>query len=148
MAQLITVAEAKLYLKIDSPIIDEDHTISMLIDQATSKLQRKYGRDLVYTTYIDEEYSGEGHDYLILRNYPIESILSVTVSNDPIPWNVTDVWVNKDSGFLQFRGGRFPAGVGNIKVSYTAGFNPVPDWLKSECLLLVADLYEGRGGSL
>jgi uncharacterized phiE125 gp8 family phage protein len=144
MAQLITLTEAKEFLKID--FNDEDALLDRLITQATAIIQRKYQRDLIQATYTDEEYNGEGHDLLFIRNFPVQSVTSLKV--DDVALDPSEYTVSKYTGIIKRKSGYFPEGWGNIKVSYTGGFpadDPALEPFKNECLLLVADLFEGRG---
>jgi uncharacterized phiE125 gp8 family phage protein len=150
MAQLITLTEAKEYLKID--YTDEDSLLNRLITQATSILQRKYKRDIVQTTYTDELYNGEGHELLFIRNFPIQSItdLSIKAGDTWQTISTNDYEVVQRSGMVKYNG-IFPDGWNNIKISYVGGYAATDSELetfKNECLLLVSDLYEGRGGEL
>lgn len=143
MAQLITLAEAKDFLKVEFD--GEDALINRLITQATAIIQRKYQRDLIQATYTDEEYNGEGHDLLFIRNFPIQSVTSLKVND--VSLDPSEYTVSKYTGIIKRKSGCFPEGWGNITVSYTGGFpidDPALEPFKNECLLIVADLYEGR----
>jgi uncharacterized phiE125 gp8 family phage protein len=143
---LLTLTEAKNYLKVD--YTDEDTLIQSLIDEATSTLQRKYGRDLFEKTYTDEEYDGEGHEMLFIRNFPVQSITSLTINDQTI--DATDYSLSKQTGILSYDG-RIPEGFANVKISYTGGYasgDSRLDHFKGECRLLVSDLYEGRGAKI
>ncbi len=144
MAQLITLTEAKEFLKID--FNDEDALLDRLITQATAIIQRKYQRDLIQAIYTDEEYNGEDHDLIFIRNFPVQSITSIKVNDQAV--DPSGYIVNKATGIVKRETGYWPEGWANIKVSYTGGYaadSPELEPFKNECLLLVADLYEGRG---
>lgn len=140
---LITTAEAKEFLKVD--FSDEDALIERLVKQASSRIKKKHSRDLIQAAYTDESYNGEGHEMIFIKNWPVQSIDSIKIDDQEI--GADDFTVAKDSGIVKYNRG-FPEGMGNIKVSYTGGFpagHPELDNYKLECVLLVADLYEGRG---
>lgn len=141
---LITLTEAKEFLKVDSAV--EDALISRLIKQASSQLQRKHQREIIQGTYTDEVYNGEGHEMLFIKNWPVQSITSIKIDDVVVdPANYT---VAKDSGIVKLN--QYVAeDIANVKVSYVGGFatdDPELDAFKLECVLLVADLYEGRVG--
>jgi uncharacterized phiE125 gp8 family phage protein len=143
---LLTLTEAKNYLKVD--YTDEDTLIQSLIDEATSTLQRKYGRDLFENTYTDEEYDGEGHEMLFIRNFPVQSVTSLTIGDDTI--DASDYSLSKNTGILKYNG-RIPEGFANVKISYTGGYasgDSRLDHFKKEARLLVGQLYEGRGATI
>ncbi|WP_018130709.1 head-tail connector protein [Effusibacillus pohliae] len=137
---LLTLVEAKDYLKIEPADTTEDALLERLIDRASSMLERKYGRPLKERAFTDDVYNGSGDPYLVLRTYPV-TVTEVKI--DDVPILSTDYVVQLENGIL-VRRGIWPEGIGNIKVSFTGGYQTVPDWLNAECLQLVADLYEGR----
>jgi uncharacterized phiE125 gp8 family phage protein len=143
---LLTLSEAKNYLKVD--YTDEDTLIQSLIDEATSTLQRKYGRDLFEKTYTDEEYDGEGTDMVFIRNFPIQTVTSFKIDGDEVPTD--DYGVSKKSGILRYNG-RIPQEYGNVLITYTGGYasgDPELDVWKGKCRVLVGQLYEGRGATI
>jgi uncharacterized phiE125 gp8 family phage protein len=138
---LITLAEAKEYLKVQHSL--EDDLITELIEQASDRLAEKRGI-LVAKDFIDEEYNGGGDEFVILYHYPVNSITSVTVDGNEVEYEV-----DKRLGFL-YAEGSFPRGPGRLKITYNAGFSVdnVPPRYKRACMKLVSDYYEGRGGEL
>jgi hypothetical protein len=94
----------------------------------------------------DEFYNGAGlgHSKLVLRNYPIISIQSVTmdgtliVPSSPapsVPGYVADEFT------LYLRGFLFSPGFQNVEVKYTAGFATIPPDLEQSVIGLVAWRY-------
>jgi uncharacterized phiE125 gp8 family phage protein len=142
---LITKDEAKEFLKVD--FADEDALIAKLIKQASSEIQKKHQRELVQGNYVDEEYNGEGHEMLFIKNWPIQSISSIKLNDvevDPDSYSIS-----KASGIVKLDQ-NVPDDIANVKVSYIGGYaadDPELEAYKLECVLLVADLYEGRGAS-
>jgi uncharacterized phiE125 gp8 family phage protein len=140
---LIELADAKAFLKVD--YADEDTLIQSLIDEATAVIQKDYGRDIVQTTYTDEEYNGEGHELLFIENWPVQSVSELKIDDEVI--DVANYSLSKRTGVLKYQG-RIPEGFGNVKVSYVGGYaatDPDLPFFQNKCRLLVSDLYEGRG---
>jgi hypothetical protein len=76
MADLITLARAKVNAVTASSTGSDDSTLSQLINSASKAVQRYCRRDFVQAAY-DELYNGNGNRRLHLRQYPIVSVQSV-----------------------------------------------------------------------
>lgn len=140
---LLTLDEAKMYLKVDYD--EDDALIEELINQACSVIKRRYGRGFEISDHADEYHDGENTQYIFLENFPVHSITSLAINDVVI--NPSDYELSHQMGVVKVNYNVAP-GFGNVRVSYVAGDDHVPPWVKNEILLLVADLYEGRGGSL
>lgn len=108
------------------------------------------------TTFTDTV-SGNGSRRLFLNNFPIVSVTSVVVNGRTIPqstaygvagWfiedNKTSIAIRDGSGsFSSFCGSSysFAPGIGNVSVSYTAGYEETPsdlyEWSLKACTVLV-----------
>lgn len=140
---LITVNEAKSYLKVEDTF--ENTLIESLINSASDKIEYDRSTCIKAKDIVDEVHSGEGDSFIVLRNYPINSLTSVSIGGQSIPINQFS-YVSS-TGILNYNGTFYKAS-GNIKVSYNAGYENIPGRYKLWCLQLVSDLYEGRGGDL
>lgn len=140
---LLTLNEAKMYLKVDFD--EDDALIENLIEQASSVIQRRYGRGFEIATYSDEYYDGDKTQYVFLENFPVHEILEMRINDEVI--DPANYELSHQMGVIKVNY-LVPAGFGNVRVSYRAGDAEVPGWVKTEILLVVADLYEGRGASL
>jgi hypothetical protein len=139
---IITVQQAKDYLKVD--YTEEDSLIESLINQASDYLEKfKHKRKIKKTTITNELYNGNNRKRLFLKNYPISN---VTVTKDGQPF--TDFKANLQTGILFCTNGVWNPDFQNISVSYDAGYDPIPDSFVRECLNLVSEWYENRGGML
>lgn len=137
---LVTVQELKDYLKIDHSA--EDNLIQRLVDRATAMIQQDNKRDLLQKVYTDETYNGEGHDMLFIKNFPVQSITSLSIDDQQL--QPEDYSLDPSTGIVN---GFFPEGWQNIKVTYTGGYpanDPELQPYKNDALFLAADLYEGR----
>src|SRR5438309_9707461 len=76
MADLITLARAKVNTITASGTGADDSTVAQLISSASKAVQRYCRRDFVQTAY-DELYNGNGNRRLHLRQYPLVSVQSV-----------------------------------------------------------------------
>lgn len=138
---LITVAEAKTYLKVENAL--ENSLIETLINSATDTIEYDSNTCIKATDITDEVYNGEGDSFLVLRNHPVNSLSAVSINDETIPLESFNH--APGTGILVYKG-TFPKGIGNVKVSYNAGHTTIPGRYKTWCLQLVSDYYEGRGG--
>ena len=142
MADLITRAEYKNYLGISSS--NKDTEIDLLIPKV-SQLVKTYCRRN-FTDYYDEaktEYFDGGFDKLILKETPVTNVTQVSKSTNygQTYTNLTKFtdWVlDGDSVRAVSNGGWFQEYIRGYRVTYTAGYEFVPEDLK----LAVLDLVE------
>ena len=142
MADLITRAEYKNYLGISSS--NKDTEIDLLIPKV-SQLVKTYCRRN-FTDYYDEaktEYFDGGFDKLILKETPVSNVTQVSKSTNygQTYTNLTKFtdWVlDGDSVSAISNGGWFQEYIRGYRVTYTAGYEFVPEDLK----LAVLDLVE------
>ena len=142
MADLITRAEYKNYLGISSS--NKDTEIDLLIPKV-SQLVKTYCRRN-FTDYYDEaktEYFDGGFDKLILKETPVTNVTQVSKSTNygQTYTNLTKFtdWVlDGDSVRAVSNGGWFQEYIRGYRVTYTAGYENVPEDLK----LAVLDLVE------
>lgn len=139
---LVSVAEAKAYLKVEH--IYENSLIESLINSASDQIEYEKGTCIKAADITSETHGGEGDSFVVLRNYPINSITSVLINDESMA--LTNFTYVSSTGILTYAG-LFPKG-SVIKISYNAGYSVVPNRYKMWCLQLVSDYYEGRGGEL
>ena len=121
----------------------------------------------------DEFYDGSGTLRQNIRNWPIQSVSSVNVNGSTIPQSTSiNVWgwvVDGDASFISIRGGYSPtvatfqnyryqtgwgggfqgpgfvAGVQNVEIVYTAGFDETPEDLELAARKIAALNYKRTG---
>lgn len=124
----------------------DDAVLTRLITAASQYIQTWLNRTIASTVYV-ENYNGTGGFRLVLPNYPVTAVASVTVNAVPVPAAAPG---SATSGFLfdgfglYLRGYRFTEGFQNIAVTYTAGFPSTPPELEQACIELVALRYKER----
>ena len=132
MADLITLARAQMIPSLSGA----DATyLAELISTASKMVQRYCKRDFTDTTYTDEVYDGEGTDYLMLKQFPIIALTTVTVvesdgteddcdgSKFRIDYDIGEIRHAPDCDCTYTY---FVAGFRNIMVTYEAGFATIP----------------------
>lgn len=136
-AEAVTLAEAKLHLRVDSE--DEDSFIDAIILAAVDHMDGFtgiLGRCLMPQTWSQEFDTACGD--LVLRLGPVQSVSSVTDA-------FTGYRLLKDGRghFLRLNdGAAWPSGP--VVVEYVAGADVVPASLKAALLLHIGTLYEYR----
>lgn len=131
---LITKAEYKSYVGINSP--NEDILIDSLIPKV-SQLIKNYCRR-TFVDYIDDPKVDQfnGGEVLYLKEYPVVSVSSVEYSVDYGKTYVAlaeyDDWVlnRAEDAIIPTSASIFQILVNGYKVTYTAGYESVPEDLK------------------
>lgn len=143
MADLITTAEYKAYLGINSP--NQDSEIDSIIPKI-SQLVKSY----CHRTFIDYvndakiEYNNGGYQYIYLKEAPILAIAGLEYSVDY--GNTYTSLVEFTDFVIDYQNDRlfpvstteFPALVNAYKITYTAGYEVIPEDLKLACFDLVS----------
>jgi hypothetical protein len=128
---LTTAANVKAWLGVTST--DDDALLARLIGAASRMIHSYLQRPNLFRHTYSEVYDGSGGRQLILRNYPVLSLTSLTVGNTTVnqasaygqagfalePW---DGYPPGSPQALSLSGYSFCRGFGNVAVSYTAGY--------------------------
>ena len=149
---LISLAEYKTYSQINSP--NQDAEITLLIPKV-SQLIKTYCRQS-FNDHVDdpkvEQFSG-GHAELILKEHPVISVSSVELSTDygqtytPLTEFVDYAFSPESNSVLPIGTGTFKKLVNGYKVSYTCGYETIPEDLKLAALDLVT-YYRKNDGAI
>lgn len=128
---LTTLAAVKLSLGITDTT--QDSLLESLINAASSAIVAYVDRDIKRTTYTSQRYAVNGHQYLYLKQYPVQSVTSVTLGGAAQTVTV-DYFIDSEQGRLYrpngwvglcYARGTFPdafAGARDIIVTYVAGW--------------------------
>ncbi len=141
---LVSLAEAKTFLKISAS--SEDSVIEDFINRASIWANDYTGRRLKSRSNSDV-YDGDGSDLLLLRDYPLVSIVDLRIddgSYEGAPPQTTseDYTLNLPSGLIKLKNGvLFVKGFQNVDITYTAGYTTAPETVKEAVLLYVGHLY-------
>lgn len=142
---LTTVSDVKAWLNVTAT--GDDNLIQRLITGASDFIEQYLSRDIVQTTYTNERYHGNDGVQLMLRNWPIVSVTSITVTDQAAnvlgSYTGANCWFDDRSIYLS-TGDVFTAGRGNVQVTYVAGFTTVPYGLAQAAIELVSMRYRER----
>ncbi|GHU57279.1 hypothetical protein AGMMS49975_22520 [Clostridia bacterium] len=149
---LTTLERMKLMLGL-SDIADErtDEIISLLINRASSWIERQTGRHLGKNTYV-QQYDADGQQELVTIEYPIVAVASIEEDGAVVDPSLYDFGqtgsvgvIYRDDGWLH---AGYRAGLAYdivaikrvIKVNYTAGYVLPKDATEDDPQTLPADL--------
>jgi uncharacterized phiE125 gp8 family phage protein len=135
---LTTLAAAKAYLKLNVNV--DDSTVEDLINASSSAIENYCKRKFKEQNYLEEEYDGTGKNHILLDQYPVKSIESVSIDGTTL--STGQYKVKKRNGVLLNNGGIWPRGEINITVSYTAGYSEIPSDLELACKHLVMSYFK------
>ena len=158
---LTTEANVQSWLSLGSTV--DTAVIGRLVSAQSTFIQNWLQRQIAsaqYTEVRDGSGMGAGRYEMVLANYPITSVASLTVDGLPIPMSSDNGVEQPGYGFDSYR--IFVAQVGsvvdamysnqyyfnrgraNVTVVYTAGFAQIPYDIEQACIELVALRYSER----
>ncbi len=135
---LTTLENAKQYLGLTAAA--DDTLLGRLITAASAWIKSFLNRDVLETAYLDT-FDGTGTPKLMLPQYPITSLTSVTV--DGVAVDLATL-VFRGAVLTRTDGAIFPMGYGNVAVSYKAGFTAIPADIEQACVEIVGWNYKVR----
>jgi len=139
---LITLNDVKSYLSISGSNTDTDDVIASLINSVSVLFENYCNKKIMSRTFTDEKYNGDNSNRLFTKQYPIISIISIY---DDTNWNfeadtlisADNYMIHPDMNNVYFKNNILSIGIGNIKITYNAGYESVPTDIKHSCILEV-----------
>jgi len=140
---LTTLAMAKTYLKIPPAETQYDAIIELLINAASERLEKDCDRVLKKKTGIVEYQDGRGQNIIVLKQFPVVQVTELKLATDSdftssetvVP--ASDYEITDDDNCILLQGRPFPRAYRSIKITYDAGYNPIPPDLELACLWIV-----------
>lgn len=117
----------------------DDALLSRLITAVSAFIQSWLNRTLASAAYTETR-NGTGTKRLVLANYPVSAVASVTADGVAVP-SYNYVF---DQYGVELACGTFARGTGNVVVQYTAGYAEVPADIEQACIELVQLKYKRR----
>jgi hypothetical protein len=142
---LTTLDNVKAWLSPPLASTADDALLSRLITAASRFIETWLNRTITAQDYIETR-NGRGGARLFLRHRPVTAVASVTIGGISVP----PASVAGGDGFLfddssiSLVGYAFTRGVGNVAVSYTAGYAATPPEIEQACIELVVTRYKER----
>lgn len=148
---LTTVADVKESLGIDAGNTSQDNLIKRKINQATLIIEGfcnlPNGHHFKEATYTNEVYNNPGTNQIRLKMAPVASVSSFQYANTSqnlgnwTDQETEDYFIDEDSGLLNLnftQWGNWDA----VRVTYVAGYDPIPADLAEACVMLAGFLVE------
>jgi len=143
MADLTTLAAVKSWLGLTAST--DDALLSRLITATSAYIEQWTNRHFLSQSF-NEVRDGTGSAVLVFADYPVTAVTAVVVNGQAIPlspgygqfgYSFTDT-------VLRLTGRWFDRGLGNVQLTYTAGYASVPPEIEQACIELVALRYKER----
>jgi len=127
--------------------------IDLLINRASAYIDKYTGRKfgynpaavpaVPYEIITDEPNSIENWGGFYLRNFDVKAITSVKVGPNNTVYTANDYTFDALTGRFYIGGEAYDQSYNAVKVSYTYGYNGIPDDIKFACEQLVIAMYLG-----
>lgn len=137
---LTTLEAVKSYLKIELTQTVDDERLVDLINACSGAIEDYCERKFKEQTFNEEEYDGTGTKYLLLQQYPVKAINSVSIAS--VVLDPSEYKVKKSTGNLIRNISSWPRGDINISVTYMAGLSEIPAPLELACRHFVMSFYK------
>jgi len=120
------------FLELKNLSATDNAVIDIFIETATEFIENYCERRFKKTTYTNEVYDGDGSEFIRLKQYPVISTESVTLSrrssaSNEDDWDSIDsedYFVDYDNGIIEYvKGMKFQNYPRHYRVTYTAGFD-------------------------
>lgn len=143
---LTSIDRVKRYCKLALDYNKDDDLLNELL-AAVSEEFRQFCQQDFDLALFDEVYHGSGNRFLQISRFPVQSVRSLTVNGSPFQ-------ESPDVGFrpgytigdraLVNSLGYWPDGFANIRISYVAGYESVPEDVQQAAAYLVTLRYKKR----
>ncbi|MDB5361151.1 MAG: hypothetical protein JWO51_2448 [Rhodospirillales bacterium] len=143
MADLTTLANLKAWLNLTAT--GDDAVLGRLVTAASGFIENWLGRPIGLTGHVETR-DGTGGTTLVFAVTPTVAVTALTIDGNPVspsPDGIAPGYVFSPSR-LAVIGGGFRRGLGNVLVSYQAGYAAVPPEVEQAVIALAALRYRER----
>lgn len=152
----VSLAEAKLHLKIETADTADDTLVTYLIKAAREQAEEYTRRSFIETTWERrmDTFFDDGQDGIILlKKNPVKSITSIKYLDvDGVEQTIASTYYNlltgdEPMGVEPAYNYSWPAhreDAQRVRVQFKAGYATVPSSIKAALLLIIGHLYENR----
>jgi len=137
MADFCTLADVKTWLNIDDTNTNSDELLTSLITSGSAYIENWTNRSfsVTSTTY---RVNGNGSSVMLVKDYPINSVTSVTVSGIAYTAsNGTSTGFMFDENTIYLIGAKFTKEIQNVSIVFNYGYATIPAELKQVVVELV-----------
>jgi len=144
---LCTVDEVRAFAKLEI-LPDDDLLIESLINSVTQTFKNYCNVKSFLTSTYTEYYDGMGDKFLYPKNGPISSV-TLLADDDDFVWGTDSTFESGEFRIIDAKGvylldDLFMNAISNVKITYTAGYDVVPDDLKQIAIIEVIRKYSHR----
>lgn len=143
---LTTPDDVKAYLGLNADAVYDDAVIGSLVTACSQFVQTWMNRRILAAQY-DETRNGNGKYFMMTQEFPVTEVLSVNIGGRDIPKSngLTEPGFFLNGRVIYLRHGMsFERGIGNVTISYKAGYATCPDDLAQAVVETVAHRYRER----
>jgi hypothetical protein len=139
---LVSLDEAKTQLRVKTT--NDDQEILSWIAALTPAIEEKISK-VVEPRTITERHRLTGRNTFRLWRTPVLTLTSITAVSRFVPtWDVSNLTVDPTTGIVDVLAGPCPYGI--VDVTYTAGYDPIPDNFLKGALIVLQHVWESRRG--
>lgn len=140
VANLVTLEEALKWLDQESDGGDQDALVTAAIATASLAVANYIGYDPNVVSYV-ETVDGKDTPAIYVRGFPLISVTSITVNDAALSSAAYRVTPER---IVMKNGDRFPRGLQNVTVTYSAGFSTMPEVFKQAMRMAVKAIYSAK----
>ncbi len=146
MPDLTTLDAVKAWLPDMASVTSSDALLGRLITAASQAVCAYTGRAGFDVDSYSELYDGRSRPFIVLRQWPALQVTSVFASAcyQPLACTLEPPVAGGGAQKLMLADGRFPYGVSNVTVSYTAGYASTPADVEQAVIELVGERFRTR----
>jgi len=144
-----TLVLVREHLEFAAGDTSKDEQLKSMINRSYKILEKYLGRQMKSQTITDEYYDGDGTPTLLLKQWPINSVTSLFddvdrdfAGNTEI--SSDDYLIYGDEGRIELYNDEtiFTVGKQNVKITYNAGYDTIPDDLELASTIHVAEVFK------
>jgi len=145
MGDLTTLADVKAWLPDMANVTTSDALLSQLITAASAFVCNYTGRSSFDVTAYTEDYDGAGHSFLLLRQWPVTGLASISLGGAPAgAFHLQPPLPGGGAQRLSLIGAVFPRGRSDITINYSAGYASTPPDVAQAVIELVGERFKTR----
>lgn len=144
-AYIISLADAKAQVNIDSTVTTSDEELRPFIEAATLMVERATNEVIVRRSVSETYRLNRPSSRIALRSTPCISLTSVTTIENFFTWDVTKLSLDPN-GVITVQIGSWPLW-GNLQIAYLAGYQIVPAHYTMAARMIVQELWTSQRGN-
>lgn len=142
--EFCAIADVKTFLGITDT--NSDAVLTALCTLVSGMMRTYLSRDIYPVTSYTANVDGNGKTSIILPEYPITAVSSLSIDGTDIPARTspTGSGYTFNRNTVTLSGYEFSKGAQNVSIAYSAGYAAIPDEIKSSAVIWVATLFQRR----